>query len=513
MKAADLVCSTFGPHGPQKKPIALSQSCYASLVTALARLYRETGDKKYLDTALATEEQFLSAPWHPYGRILREKKPLVGHSAAWGLAVLSMIELYRASGDRQWLEHALYAHDSLAKEHVQPHGAPSGMGEALAGTGPHLDTELCDTFWWIWCWTELLKATGESKYADFAEKAALNALPGQRSKDGVVTAYFMSPNQLVATQVQKNFYPARLYVECCQSNAPRALPLMADSAVLATPDGGLALAFYGTSETRHKLPGGGTVVLRQESGYPFDESVQISLKLSDHNASFPLLFRIPAWSRGTTIAVNETKIEQGWPAGSWARLDRTWADGDRVTITFHAEIEVHFWQRDGQLAAVLERGPLLYALPVRGHRQPLDVWGTFEELAANDSPWNYALMLDAKAPASSVHFKKLAVPKGDRHLWENSPVALEVQARRIPAWTFDVPPPSQGLKGKQAKATHRFWDIGTKLEGAKTQFPRAAKLPQEPFAVADPVETIQLVPYGFTLLRMTYLPVTSAKPK
>ena len=30
---------------------------------------------------------------------MKEKKPLVGHSAAWGLAVLSMIELYRASGN------------------------------------------------------------------------------------------------------------------------------------------------------------------------------------------------------------------------------------------------------------------------------------------------------------------------------------------------------------------------------------------------------------------------------
>ena len=235
VKAANLVCSKFGPYSPEKKHMEVPQSLMASVATALSRLYRETGDKKYLDTALAVEEDFLRCAWHPYGPIVREKKPLVGHSAAWGMTVLSMIELYRASGDRQWLQHAVYAHDSLAKEHLQPHGSPSGMGEALAGTGPYLDTELCDTVWWIWCWTELLKATGESKYADFAEKAALNALPGQRSKDGVVTAYFMNPNQLVATQEQKNFYPARLYVECCQSNAPRALPLVAENMVLATP--------------------------------------------------------------------------------------------------------------------------------------------------------------------------------------------------------------------------------------------------------------------------------------
>jgi hypothetical protein len=41
---------------------------------------------------------------------------------------------------------------------------------------------------------------------------------------------------------------------------------------------------------------------------------------------------------------------------------------------------------------------------------------------------------------------------------------------------------------------------------------RAAPLPKEPFTMADKVETIQLVPYGFTLLRMTYLPVAPLNP-
>jgi DUF1680 family protein len=508
-KAADLACSQAGPHDPREKDRGPPQSVSASLATALSQLYRHTGERKYLDMALVVEEEFLRSPWTPFGPIVREKKPLAGHTAAWGLAVLSMIELYRASGDRQWLDYALYAHEALAKDHLQPHGAPSGMGESLAGTGPYVDTEMCDTFWWIWCWTELLKATGEPKYADYAEKAALNALPGQRSKDGVVTAYFMSPNQLAATQEPKTFYPARLYVECCQSNAPRALPLMAENMVLATDDGGLALAFYGSGEARRKLPNGNRVVVRQKSGYPFDESVQVSLDLAGGNALFPLLVRVPAWSRKTTIAVNGEKLAGDWPAGSWARLDRTWADGDRVTINFRAQIAVHFWQRDGQRAAVIERGPLLYALPVRGERQTLDVWGTFEERAAKDSPWNYALMLDEEDPASSVRFTKLEAASGEGHLWENPPVALEVQARRVPDWTFDVPPPSQGLKGKQPKPPNKFWDIATKLEGAKTGIPRAPKLPKEPFAVADEVETIQLVPYGFTLLRMTYLPVAT----
>ena len=432
VKSADLACATFGPNGPKKQPVQKSQAWFASLATALSRLYRQTGDKNYLDTARSVEEQFLRGMWHPYGQILQEKKPLRGHAAGWGIAVLSLIELYRASGERQWLDDAVYAHDALAREHVQPHGAPSGMGEALAGTGPDLDTELCDTFWWIWCWTELLKATGEPRYADCAERAALNALPGQRSKDGAVTAYFMTPNQLAATQRLKNFYPARLYTECCQSNAPRALPLMAESAVLATSDGGLAVAFYGSSETRAKLPNGHDVIVRQQTDYPFSELIHLTLQLPGGPAAFPLLLRIPAWSRQAAITVNGSPVKPDHPAGTWARLERKWADGDRVTLTFAAEVQVQFWQRDGQRAAVLQRGPLLYALPVRGERKRLDQWGTFEERAAQDSAWNYALLLDAKAPAAAVRFKRLAVSGRQGHLWETAPEVLEVHARDVP---------------------------------------------------------------------------------
>ncbi|MFW6171809.1 MAG: hypothetical protein ACODAD_15080, partial [Planctomycetota bacterium] len=73
--------------------------------------------------------------------------------------------------------------------------------------------------------------------------------------------------------------------------------------------------------------------------------------------------------------------------------------------------------------------------------------------------------------------KRLPVPAGG-HVWEHSPLALEVDAQRVPDWNFDL-------------ATRR----------------PGPKLPEQPLKLAERVEKVQLLPYGFTTLRLTYLPV------
>lgn len=477
-KAGDLLCSRVGPHSPDKKPPRPGQEWYASICNAMAELYHWTGDKKYNDTAsYLLDHQLQRLGWDA---MLRDKKPLRGHTAGWGIVYFAMLDVYRATGEARWLEHLEYAHKALVAEHLQPHGAFSGQHERLAGKGPYLNTELCDSFWWVWCWTEMFKLTGETRYADFAEKAALNALPGQRSKDGQVAAYFVNPNQLKATGNLN--YSARRWVECCHSNAPRTIPILAENMVLATPDGGLALAYFGQLECRTKLKNGTQVTLVEKTDYPFRETVQVTLKLEPRKATFPLRVRIPGWSHDASITINGEKISAKCKEGDWARLEREWSDGDCLELTFPASIQVGFWENGTARAAYLERGPLLYALPVNGDKKAFDQWGSFDERARADSLWNYALRLDAKAPASSVRVKELALPAGG-HVWEHSPLALEVEAQRVPDWTF------------------------TAAAAARRPGP---ELPAQPLKLAAPVEKIQLLPYGFTTLRMTYLPVVKS---
>lgn len=480
-KAAQLLIERVGPQAPGAHEFINNQWWYSSVTNATAFLYRRTGDQKQLEMAQYVFRSFLqqreAGDW---GVILGEQPPqpqLKGHTAGWGIVLLSGLELYRATGDSNLLRGLRDANDMVIAQHMQPHGVPSGQGEFLGGKGPYQDTELCDVHWWSSWWTQMTAVTGESQFADLAEAAVLNALPGHRSKDGTVTAYFMCPNQLVAKKAYRNHYPARLYVECCQSNAPRTVPIVVEHMVLATPDDGLAVAFYGSSETKARRKRGGEVILTQETAYPFEEEIRIAVQASPA-AHFPLLLRIPGWCQGAQILINGKQAPGQWQPGAWARIERKWGAQDSLSLRLPMSVRVDFWN---QQAVSVRRGPLLYALPVRGDRKTYDKWGSFEEFVSADALWNYALVLSEKNPESSFRFVKQEAPPG-AHVWEHSPVALEVDARRILDWTF--------VDDERSRA-------------------RGPQLPDRPFTAAQATERLRLVPYGFTILRMSYLPYVS----
>ena len=54
--------------------------------------------------------------------------------------------------------------------------------------------------------------------------------------------------------------------------------------------------------------GGQTIGLSQQTNYPQDGKVQISLN-PQHEAAFTLGLRIPAWSQQNTVEVNGEKVE------------------------------------------------------------------------------------------------------------------------------------------------------------------------------------------------------------
>jgi hypothetical protein len=284
----------------------------------------------------------------------------------------------------------------------------------------------------------------------------------------------MCPNELIAKKAYRTHYPARLYIECCQSNAPRTLPILVEHMVLATPDDGLAVAFYGSSEVKTRRKGGGEVILTQETAYPFEEEIRIAVQ-ANPVARFPLLLRIPGWCQGAQILINGKEAPGELRSGGWARLERKWGTKDTVTLRLSMSLRVEFWN---QQAVSVKRGPLLYTLPVRGDRKVYDKWGSFEEVVSADATWNYALTLNEKNPESAFRFVKQETPAGG-HVWDHSPVALEVEGRRVADWTF--------VDDERSKASGPW-------------------LPERPFSVAQTSERLRLVPYGFTTLRMTYLP-------
>jgi len=231
---------------------------------------------------------------------------------------------------------------------------------------------------------------------------------------------------------------------------------------------------------------GREVIVTQETTYPFEEEIRIAVQ-ADPVARFPLLLRIPAWCQGAQICVNGETVQRKLPSGDWARLDRKWGARDTVVIRLPMSVRVEFWNRQ---AVSVRRGPLLYTLAVQGDRKFYDKWGSFEESVSASAAWNYALVLNETDPKSSFRFVQQEVPAG-APVWKHSPVALEVEGRRVPSWTFV----------DDGKSRLTKWNV---VEGRSNL--NCPRLPERPFPASHTTERLRLVPYGFTTLRMTYLP-------
>jgi len=477
-KAADLTLA----HLREKELTSIDGSSALGWI----ELYRVTHKKEYLDMARRMVDRLFRMDYLPQ-LVSREPAQLQGHSATTGILLLEMLGLYQVTGDRDMLDWARRISDRVERFSMQAHGAPTGHREMLAPSGPRVNTEGCDIAWFAWAWIEMLKATGDAHYADLAEKAALNALPGHRSKDGAVAPYFSRPNQLYATRGSGmgTVYAARVFVDCCHGNLGRLLPVLAENQVLATPEGDFVVPFYNSSRFRGRSAKAGSVEIVEATDYPFSENIRITVKPERHPAAFTVRLRVPGWCERARVSINGKRIASEVKE-SWIDLNRPWGASDVIDLTLPMKTRVAI-DKDG--LAVVERGPLVYALPVEGQRIQVDQWGSFGELVTAQSKWNYALVLDKADPGKSFTFKELKVPE-TANVWASPREVLEVEAVRVPEWKFSKDP--------SLLIPMRSSDIPE------------PPFPPRPIQAAGPRERIRLVPYGCTIIRMTYLPVVES---
>jgi DUF1680 family protein len=465
-------------------------------IRALLKLYALTADVGYLD--------FAKDIMAKYGRthdFLTQRDALDNVHNAVGTEHVSFPALmYEYTGDGSQLIASRAAWDMLAERHLSVDGTPHG-NEGMQFKGPLHNCEHCGTVEWFYTSNALARITGEVKYADAAERALLNAYPAAKSVDGMMVAYMHTPNQLVASEwsqphgwTSPDWTSARQHYHlaheplCCNVNGPRALPYLVESMVMGKDDG-LAVLYYGAFQLQTTLPGGAQVSLRVDSDYPFEDQVRLTVQPAAA-VEFPLYLRIPGWCRGAIIRVNGQACETLAVPETFACVRRTWQPGDQVTLDLDTPIFLEtlpvseFGVREG--GVVVRRGPLTYSLPVgedwRQFAPPAQGPGhdivAYRVFPAAGAEWNYALALDKDHPEQSFTPVRLDVPAGSRP-WEKPPLGLQVQARQVLNWYLEGDP-----------------------EHPKTPF-----MPFRPMRLAEAETTVTLVPFGFTHLRMTYLPV------
>lgn len=378
-------------------------------------------------------------------------------------------------------------------------GLPTGLwgGDELLRFGePTTGSELCTAVEMMYSLEEMLEITGDVQWADYLERVAYNALPTQITDDFSARQYYQQTNQIAATRDWREFttphddtdivfgelngYP------CCTSNLHQGWPKFVQNLWYATADQGLAALVFAPSNVKAKVANGTIVQIKEETNYPFEETINFKFSYADKRIKkvfFPFHIRIPEWCKGATIRINGTPIKADIYSGEITRISREWQQGDVLTLELPMEISSSQWYSG---AAVIERGPLLYALKMnekwekKNFKPEEQDYGNWYYEVTSDSPWNYGLKKEELKPENIQ--KNFVVEKKEKiaaYPWnvENAPITIKTKGYKVKGWKMD-----RGSTGKVPYYTQQGADFGE----------------------AQPIE---LIPYGCTTLRITEFPV------
>ncbi|WP_129260639.1 beta-L-arabinofuranosidase domain-containing protein [Streptomyces sp. M3] len=367
-----------------------------------------------------------------------------------------------------------------------PGGGFAGDENARPGHGdPRQGFETCGIVEFMASHQLLTRITGDPLWADRCEDLAFNSLPASLDPSGRAIHYITSANSVDLDDVPKrdrqfqNGFAMQAYLpgvdqyRCCPHNYGMGWPYFVEELWLATPDGGLAAAMYAACEVTAKVADGTEVTFTEETDYPFTDTVTLSLR-APKQLRFPLVLRVPAWCTEPDIRVNGQRVTA--PAGpAFTRVERTWSDGDKVTLRFPQRTTVRTWA-DNQGSVSVDHGPLTYSLRIGESYERIGGTEQFPEYAVHaTSAWNYGLVLDGARPP--VPARRRAAGANPFTL-EGTPLVMTARARRIPEW------------------------------GADDEHV-VAPLQRSPAHSTEPVEEVTLVPMGAARLRITSFPTVS----
>ncbi|MFC9331942.1 beta-L-arabinofuranosidase domain-containing protein [Kitasatospora sp. NPDC057015] len=367
-----------------------------------------------------------------------------------------------------------------------PGGGFAGDENVRPGFGdPRQGFETCGIVEFMASHQLMNRITGDPVWADRCEDLAFNSLPASLDPSGKAVHYVTSANSVDLDNVPKTqgqfqngfamqaFQPGVDQYRCCPHNYGMGWPYLLEELWLATPDNGLAAAMYAASTVTAKVADGTAVTVTETTDYPFSETV--TLRLSTPRAvAFPLYLRVPGWCSAPALTVNGTPVAA--PAGpAYTVVNRTWHDGDTVTLRLPQRTTVRTWGANHGSVSV-DHGPLTYSLRIGEQFTQYAGSAAFPEYAVHaTTPWNYGLALDAGSPVFAATGGALAA---NPFTQAGAPSRITVPARRIAEW--------------QADAQH----VVTPLQDGPARSTAA-------------VESVTLIPMGAARLRITAFPTTS----
>jgi hypothetical protein len=478
-------------------------------------LYNKTGDPMLLDLMDNMHDKsfnwslhFTYFPWHDPDKMKIPNNFYWDGESAQIYNIARAIKYpalwYSRTGDPFYRDALYAALENLDRYHGQVGGRFSG-DEHVSGKPPTQGSELCSIALLMYSLEKSIEILGDPVLADRLEMLAYNCIPATISSDFWSHQYDQQSNQVLVSvddrpwssnRPTSNIFGLMPNFPCCLVGMHMPWPRFVEHMWMASRDRGVAAITYGPTKVSVKVGNGEEVILEEETEYPFDRYIRIKVSLASP-VSFPVYLRIPVWTTRAELTVEgESQIVEG--GGRMVRIEREWSDGDeiRLNLPMHIRTETRF----NHSTSIL-RGPLYYALRIGKEYKRISLNGLTNGLSIAykgsvdweirpTTPWNYGLIFDPSDPENSITVRRNPVsplPFSDleeqvydaesdtyQEWMDPAPVVLTIHGKRIPEW---------------------------KMKNHSADDP-----PLSPVVSQEPVEVLELVPYGCTRLRITEFP-------
>lgn len=371
---------------------------------ALLRLYRATGEKRYLRLSQYFidergtepdyfEEEEKNRGWHFWSKDgsnrnyaqnyapVREQDRATGHSVRAMYLYTAMADLAGEIHDEELWNACLRLFDSTVKRQMYLTG---GIGSSVHGEAFTIDYDLpndtvyaetCASIGLVFFARRMLEAKPDRRFSDVMERALYNGVLSGMQHDGK-RFFYVNPLEVIpglsgsqpeyAHVIPKR--PKWYACACCPPNVSRLLTSLSAYAwgESAGTDHDIVyshLYIGGTFSTR----AGGGAVITTETGYPWNGIVRYTVHPEQESAAFTLSVRIPGWCRKYSVTLNGSEPDPSCTdlRDGYLYVNRTWKAGDILEFSFDLPVRRIYANplvREDAGRIALMRGPLVYCL-------------------------------------------------------------------------------------------------------------------------------------------------------
>ncbi|GCE23932.1 glycoside hydrolase family 127 protein [Dictyobacter kobayashii] len=390
---ADHIATVFGPAPGQKR----GYCGHEEIELALVKLYRTTGDERYLRQSqyfvdergqqpfyfeqeaeqrgtpgfFATtfperdQERVKYREYNQSHQPVREQTQVVGHSVRAMYLYCAMADLAREVGDETLAQacERLWQHLTTRRMYLT-----GGIGSSSGNEGFTSDYDLpnesayaetCAAVGLVFWAHRMLHLECDGRYTDVLERALYNGVLSGISLDGK-KFFYVNPLASSGDAHRYEWFGCA----CCPPNIARLLSSLGQY-VYSQNDSELVVHLYASGRAQLQL-GAQAVTVQQATNYPWNGAVQIAIEALAEPTTFNFKLRIPGWCSEAVLRVNGSAVDVTATLDKgYVSIERSWQAGDVIELELPmavTRVYAHPAVKADQGCVALQRGPIVYCL-------------------------------------------------------------------------------------------------------------------------------------------------------